>query len=322
MKKFNLLVILIAAICFASCNNATLTPDSTEINGPLGEYFEIVNHDYKVNDGTISIEFKRIAEGGPTDLQGTDIPTFFVELIDDDGNTISSKSSMDEITLVGAVVALGVGQSASIPFKFETTDGATEFKVSSNWTGESTTKGADSSDDEYEWLSERQINSDDVEGMSKDELRILRNFIFARHGYIFKSADLAEYFSKFEWYTPRSHDVYNELSSIERQNVDQIKIYEQSGTSSSSYNDYSYSDPHDWDAFLDAYENYVDQYISYMKKAAKGDMTALAEYPSLMEKAQEYCDQAAGAQGTMTSAQWSRYLKITNKMVQAAQNMR
>ncbi|WP_078775722.1 YARHG domain-containing protein [Fibrobacter intestinalis] len=29
---------------------------------------------------------------------------------------------------------------------------------------------------------------------------ILRNSIFARHGYIFKSEDLKAYFSKFNWY--------------------------------------------------------------------------------------------------------------------------
>ena len=52
----------------------------------------------------------------------------------------------------------------------------------------------------------------------------------------------------------------------------------------------SSSGSQDWDALLNSYEQYVDKYISYMKKAAKGDMSALAEYPALMEKAQEFSE--------------------------------
>jgi hypothetical protein len=77
----------------------------------------------------------------------------------------------------------------------------------------------------------------------------------------------------------------------------------------------------DWDELLDSYEEYVDKYISYVKKAAKGDMTALSEYPSLMTKAQEFSEKMQNAQGVMSSSQWSRYLKITNKMTKAAQEM-
>ena len=70
----------------------------------------------------------------------------------------------------------------------------------------------------------------------------------------------------------------------------------------------------DWDALLNSYEQYVDKYISYMNKAAKGDMSALSEYPALLEKAQEFSNQMVGAQGEMSSSQWSRYLNITTKI--------
>ena len=77
----------------------------------------------------------------------------------------------------------------------------------------------------------------------------------------------------------------------------------------------------DWNALLNSYEQYVDKYISYMNKAAKGDMSALSEYPALLEKAQEFSNQMVGAQGEMSSSQWSRYLKITTKMTEAAQKI-
>ena len=89
-----------------------------------------------------------------------------------------------------------------------------------------------------------------------------------------------------------------------------------------SYDDLSSaSGSEDWDALLDAYDSYVTKYISYAKKAAKGDMSALADYPALMQKAQEFSDRMQGAQGDMSSSQWARYMKITTKMSQAASEM-
>ena len=78
----------------------------------------------------------------------------------------------------------------------------------------------------------------------------------------------------------------------------------------------------DWDSMLDSYEQYVNKYIALMKKASNGDMSALAEYPALMEKAQEFSEKMKNAQGDMSASQWARYMKITTKMTTAAQEMR
>ena len=75
----------------------------------------------------------------------------------------------------------------------------------------------------------------------------------------------------------------------------------------------------DWDSMLDSYEQYVNKYIALLKKAAEGDMTALAEYPALMEKAQECSKKMENAQGDMSASQWARYMKITTKMTTTAQ---
>lgn len=84
---------------------------------------------------------------------------------------------------------------------------------------------------------------------------------------------------------------------------------------------YSSSDDEDWDAVLDSYEEYVNNYISLMKKAKDGDMDALSEYPSILENAQELSEKLQNAKGSMSSSQLSRYVEITNKMTQAAANM-
>ena len=78
----------------------------------------------------------------------------------------------------------------------------------------------------YAWLSERLATEQDLEGKSDFDLRIMRNTIFAMHGYIFKSSDLQEYFGKLSWYKPEKADVTSELSAIETKNIEFIKSHE------------------------------------------------------------------------------------------------
>ena len=78
------------------------------------------------------------------------------------------------------------------------------------------------------------------------------------------------------------------------------------------------SDAEDWDAVLDSYEEYVNNYISLLKKAKNGDMKALSEYPAVMDDAQELSEKLQNAKGSMSSSQLSRYTRITTKMTQAA----
>lgn len=70
----------------------------------------------------------------------------------------------------------------------------------------------------------RPLKKSELTGFSAQELRFIRNEIFARHGYIFKSDDLTEHFSKRTWYYPIFDSV--ELSAIEAANVRLIKSLE------------------------------------------------------------------------------------------------
>lgn len=84
----------------------------------------------------------------------------------------------------------------------------------------------DESEYEYEYLREREMTYDDVKDKSAEELRLMRNYIFARRGYIFESEDLKEYFERFSWYVPLYYDVTPRLSDIEKYNVNFIKEWE------------------------------------------------------------------------------------------------
>lgn len=74
----------------------------------------------------------------------------------------------------------------------------------------------------------QKIDTSDLIDLSKEQLRFLRNEIFARRGYIFQSQDLNEYFLKFNWYEPKytSNEIINYLSEIDQTNIEQIKQLE------------------------------------------------------------------------------------------------
>lgn len=62
--------------------------------------------------------------------------------------------------------------------------------------------------------------------LTPEELRLLRNHIYARHGYIFKSEDLKKYFSKYKWYSPHLENIDSQLNSVEKDNIALVQIFE------------------------------------------------------------------------------------------------
>lgn len=76
--------------------------------------------------------------------------------------------------------------------------------------------------------SMRKLDRVQVENLapSKYEKKIMRNEIFARHGYIFKTDDMRNYFSSQSWYIPQYENVNSFLTSIEKYNAELIKYAE------------------------------------------------------------------------------------------------
>lgn len=79
--------------------------------------------------------------------------------------------------------------------------------------------------DYSDWVCNTRLTEADIRDLPKSELRILRNTIYARHGHIFKSADLRNHFSQFDWYVP-TVSVVTDLSPIEQHNVALIQRFE------------------------------------------------------------------------------------------------
>ena len=74
--------------------------------------------------------------------------------------------------------------------------------------------------------SERLLTASDLQDLSKEDLRIMRNEIFARHGYIFQTNEMKSYFQNQSWYSPRHSNVNSLLTNIEQRNITLIQRYE------------------------------------------------------------------------------------------------
>ncbi|MDR0447275.1 MAG: YARHG domain-containing protein [Treponema sp.] len=62
--------------------------------------------------------------------------------------------------------------------------------------------------------------------LNKEELRLLRNTIYAKHGMIFQSDDLTIHFRQFGWYNPKSRNVEALLTEIDKTNIGKIQVFE------------------------------------------------------------------------------------------------
>lgn len=74
--------------------------------------------------------------------------------------------------------------------------------------------------------STTKLSEADVKNLKKLELEILRNTIFARHGYTFKKKSYRQFFDPVDWYIPVSEDVSKELTSIEKENIKLLERFE------------------------------------------------------------------------------------------------
>lgn len=96
-------------------------------------------------------------------------------------------------------------------------------------------------DSNSRYLSEEEIRSVDA-----DKLRIARNEILARHGYIFNDEELNMYFTSTSWYqgTVPSDEFHMDwiLNDFEKKNVELIKFVEESNRNSSAQTGETLSD--------------------------------------------------------------------------------
>ncbi len=82
-----------------------------------------------------------------------------------------------------------------------------------------------------EKLSTEALGEDALGEMFAEDLRVLRNEVYARHGRVFKDKELQKYFDSQAWYKPNPDFKDDQLSEIEAQNLAKIKQAEETATS-------------------------------------------------------------------------------------------
>ena len=79
------------------------------------------------------------------------------------------------------------------------------------------------------------LDKSDVENLKQGDLVIIRNAIYARHGYSFKHRPLRVFFDAQPWYIPVHADIRNDFTDIEKQNIQLLLKYEENAA---EYYDY------------------------------------------------------------------------------------
>jgi len=67
--------------------------------------------------------------------------------------------------------------------------------------------------------STQKLTEGQLKNLRKIDLEVLRNTIYARHGYAFGRIYLRSLFDSNEWYVPISDNVEKELTTLEKQNI-------------------------------------------------------------------------------------------------------
>ena len=145
MKKFNCFIMVVISLVMISCNKESkmAKPATGRINGRLGDYYEVVSHDYTFNEGRVAVEFKRIKEGLPLPWNnsvslgysdGCYEPQFLIEFMDADADVVSKDitdivADKDELN---SLMNLGLNETSTLTFTVGSTQ-AVSFKVLSDF---------------------------------------------------------------------------------------------------------------------------------------------------------------------------------------------
>ena len=79
---------------------------------------------------------------------------------------------------------------------------------------------------DMELFENKLISENMLRGLSLHELRLLRNEIYARHGRIFKTMWLQQFFGGQPWYDPKEDFKDEEISGPDKTNIETIVAYE------------------------------------------------------------------------------------------------
>lgn len=73
---------------------------------------------------------------------------------------------------------------------------------------------------------DKKLTVEELSNLNKEQLSLLKNTIYAKYGYIFKTKEYQVHFSKFKWYKPQSDEIEQMLTDTDWDNLNLILILE------------------------------------------------------------------------------------------------
>lgn len=221
-------------------NGLSLSSSEQRYDGKIGNIRATINISQQNNEITGTIKYKN----EPIPLRGrVEGQEFTIQEMTENAGTFSGRFAGSTDILTG--IWKKNNGSKSMAFYF--VKSKDQNQISQSPTRETTTQLAENSPESsrretpptndnlqhlpgrYPEASERELARDELTDFNTEELRLIRNEIYARHGYINKTPELYDYFTKQPWYKPIYNDelfVYNSFTEIEKKNVELIKEIE------------------------------------------------------------------------------------------------
>lgn len=131
---------------------------------------------------------------------------------------INKKISAFVIMLFIGAMATQVIAQPSIPRRY----GSSSKKSSRSYSRSNGVWGT-----QYDWLGLRYATYNDIRYKDPGQIRVLKNSIYARHGYIFKDSNLRRYFNSQPWYYGYRNSVpTSAFNTYERANIKFLGKYD------------------------------------------------------------------------------------------------
>lgn len=323
-------ILAIFALTLISCKSNKskdtyeVTVDNTAIGGKLSKYFSLVDKTYKYKKGIID---KVIVELNCIEPLPEYMKAYIgVEVLDEDG-TIISAGKPNALSFNNYEVLRQASPNQTIAVEIENhqnvrDENPAKIRLSSVVEEETSANRSYSSNNDNV-NNEQYVYANDPDGWVN--VRVSNNSSSDILGRLYNEGEPAIYVSeKGNWYEVNFNGeigyVYKNNSrldtKINNSNTSLVDVF-----SSMYSNTPNSSGSEDWDALLDSYEQYVDKYISFAKKVNNGDLSALTEYTSLMQKTNDLGEKMQNAKSEMSASQLARYMKILNKMAKVVDNL-
>ena len=207
-------------LCFYDAKDAlyklmtcTREEDNQKLN--VETWMTLIRGDYTMDDGTrVSIDWNKALVGGtyvPIEAMTFNGHTTGILNIDGDGTPLNGPMEVQLITDGLCLYPVGFDEY-EFPHRL-LIDSITLTSSKSNY-------GC------YDFVCNTLLHGSELNYYDKPTLRLMRNFILARRGYVFQSKDLKEYFSKEPWYKPADSNDDIKLSLLEQLNIELIKYRE------------------------------------------------------------------------------------------------